>query len=209
MGCNSIPEIGFREFTERFFLGKIRKRIPKRGTIELTNRCNLNCKHCYITHQGYDELDTHEWKHLLDQIADEACLGVVLTGGEPLFRKDFAELYIYAKLKGLLITLFTNGTLIDKMIEVFKEYPPHSCEVSIYGTTEATYESVTGVRGSFRQCVQGIELLLKQGISVSLKTMVMRDNAHELNQMRDMATRLGVKFGYDSLINPRLNGSSE
>ncbi len=121
---------------------------------------------------------------------------------EPLFRKDFKDIFRYVKQKGLLVTLFTNGTLITpEMADFLQEYPPFNLEITLYGRTQETYESVTGIPGSYRRCMQGIEYLKERDIHFSLKTMLLTLNAHELKAMQEFARSLGVGFRYDGLIN--------
>ena len=98
------------------------KRIPISGSIEVTQRCNNRCIHCYNNlpvgdqKAGRKELNLDEHRRILDQVAAAGCLWLLLTGGEVFVRNDFLDIYTYAKHKGFLITLFTNGTLITSDI---------------------------------------------------------------------------------------------
>jgi len=211
MECPHIPEISYGKFSERLHKKVAAKRIPIAGGIELTFRCNLRCVHCYIDHDDLQgELSYEEICSILDQLVEEGCLWLLITGGEPLFRKDFLDIYTYAKKKGLLITLFTNGTLITSEIaDYFKEWPPFCIEITLYGMTKDTYEAITGVADSFQRCINGINLLLERRIPLKLKTMVMILNKHELSEMKKYADDLGVEFRYDPILNPMLNGSKK
>jgi radical SAM protein with 4Fe4S-binding SPASM domain len=187
------------------------ERIPFAGSFELTHRCNLHCQHCYLNSQCQSknqELTTSQILPIIDTITQAGCLHLLLTGGEPLLRPDFFEIYLYAKKSGLLLKVFTNGTLIsDEAVAIFKKYPPRAIEVSIYGATAATYETVTGVAGSFNKCMQGIEKLRALKIPFALKTVLLTLNQHELPAMRQLAQNFGVKFRYDGAIRPRLDGA--
>jgi radical SAM protein with 4Fe4S-binding SPASM domain len=209
MDCPHIPEVNYGEFSKRIQERVRAKRIPLGGGIELTFRCNLRCAHCYIDHSDLQkELSYTEICSILDQICEEGCLWLLLTGGEPLLRKDFLDIYTYAKKKGLLITLFTNGTLISPEIaDYLKEWRPFLVEITLYGITAETYERVTGIPGSLKQCLNGIELLVEKGIPLKLKSMILTLNKHELAAMQKYADDLGVEFRYDALLNPMLNGS--
>jgi len=94
------------------------KRVPLEGTLETTYRCNLNCVHCYVNQPAASagerarELPLERLKQLIDEIAEEGCLDLLLTGGEVLLRPDFAELYLHAVRAGLRVTVFTNGTMV-------------------------------------------------------------------------------------------------
>jgi radical SAM protein with 4Fe4S-binding SPASM domain len=181
------------------------------GIIEITALCNLKCVHCYISpankHFKEPELSTAELYRIIDQICDAGCLWLLLTGGEPLLRKDFRDVYIYAKKKGLLLTLFTNGTLINKdYAEFFNEWRPYSTEITLYGMTENTYEKITMVKGSFKRCMEGIERLLEKNVPLKLKTVALNINVQELKGMQKFAESLGLHFRFDPMINSRIDG---
>jgi radical SAM protein with 4Fe4S-binding SPASM domain len=193
------------------------KRIPLRGTIELTHRCPLACVHCYnnlaLTDQQARraELSYEEHCRILDEIVEAGCFWLLYTGGEILVRQDFIAIYRYAKQKGLLITLFTNGVLINEEIaDSLADYPPYTIEISLYGHTKATYEKITGKSGSFERCLRGIHLLMERGLPVNLKTMVITLNKHEIWEMKRFVEEdLGLEFRYDAMISPRLDGSKK
>lgn len=186
-------------------------RIPIDGTIELTLRCNLRCAHCYCSRDSTPkEMDTQEICRVLNDTADAGCLWLLITGGEPLIRPDFIEIYTHAKNKGMLITLFTNGTLLTPAIaDHLKKYRPFSVEITLYGATRRTYEAVTGVNGSFERCMNGIRFLLERDLPLKLKAMVTRLNKHELSGMKRYADGLGLEFRFDSVISPGLDGSRD
>lgn len=199
----------YSDFSEKIHNRALQKRIPSNGALELTLRCNLECQHCYrYIDSSLKELNFKEICHLLDQFADEGCLWLLLTGGEPLIRNDFIEIYRYAKNKGFILTLFTNGTLITPYIADFlSEYRPFNVEISLYGATTPVYEEVTRIKGSFKRCINGIDLLLSRNIPLQLKTMVTKLNHNELQLMKGLAKELGLLFRYDFDINPRLDGN--
>jgi radical SAM protein with 4Fe4S-binding SPASM domain len=117
-------------------------------------------------------------------------------------------IYTDAKRKGLLITLFTNGTLVTPRIaDHLAEWRPFAVEITLYGRTQATYERVTGVPGSHARCTRGIELLLERGVPLRLKTMLLTVNHHELQDMEAYADSLGVAFRFDPMVNPQLDRS--
>ncbi len=204
-----IKQLDYSEFSLRLHEASLVKDIPLDGTLELTSHCNLNCKHCYIRDNSREnELTSGEIHRIIDEIADAGCFWLLLTGGEPLIRNDFYDIYKNAKQKGLIISLFTNGTLITEETAIFlKKWRPFSVEITLYGATSETYESMTRVAGSYDACVNGIQLLARHEVPLSLKTMVTTINKHELPEMKRFAESLGLKFKYDPIINPRLNGS--
>lgn len=209
MECPHIPELAYGDFSERLHAKVAAKRIPIGGSLELTFRCNLRCAHCYIDHEDTQkELTLAEIDSLLDTLIAEGCLWLLLTGGEPFVRKDFLDIYTAAKKKGMIVTLFTNGTMItEEIADYLADWRPFCVEITLYGMTKDTYENVTGVPGSHARCLSGIELLLERKIPLKLKTMVLSLNKHELEQMREYTEGLGLTFRYDPLVNPRIDGS--
>ena len=184
------------------------RRVPLSGDLAITHRCNLKCVHCYLGLKRRDaqltrkELNTAQFLSIIDDLVQAGCLFLLITGGEPLIREDFDEIYRYAKTRGLLVTVFTNGTLVnDQILRVFEEFPPWMVEVSLYGATAATYEEVTGVKGSYKKCLSGIERLVERKINLTLKTVLMSLNRHEFSGMQrffrvSMATRVLFNFGF-------------
>ena len=211
MECPQIPEIGYAETSLGLHKKAGSRRVPINGVIELTSRCNLKCVHCYIRDTEHrKELGYDEICNILDQIADEGCLWLCFTGGEPLTRPDFKDIYSYAKHKGFLITLFSNATLITpSMADFLAAEPPFIIDISLYGMTAETYEKVTGIPGSFDRFMKGIELALDRHLPLKFKSMVINLNAHEFHDMRRWAKSLGVNHRYDMNINCKIDGNTE
>lgn len=190
-------------------------RVPLEATLEMTHRCPLKCQHCYNNLPMGDlearkrELSKEEYFAILDELAAMGVFWVLFTGGEVFARKDFLEIYTYAKRKGFLITIFTNGILINEAIaDHLREYPPFAIEITLYGHTRETYESMTQLPGAYRRCMRGIRLLLDRGLPLKLKTVATTVNKHEVASMKQFAEEeLGVEFKFDSLINPRTDCS--
>lgn len=215
MDCPSWPELSGSKWGERLLAPIEGQRYPLSGSIDLTERCNLNCLHCYIRQPARskaaceNELTTSQIMEIFDQIADAGCLFLMLTGGEILLRPDFVEIYQHARRRGMIITLFTNGTLVsDEIADLFAASPPTIIEISLYGSTPSTYETVTRVKGSFDRAISGIETLLDRGLNVMLKSVLLKENVHELEGMKKMAEKIGARFRYDATIWPRLDGNT-
>jgi radical SAM protein with 4Fe4S-binding SPASM domain len=166
--------------------------------IELTERCNNNCIHCYINLPAADikakekELSTKEIKDILKEAASLGCLKVRFTGGEPLLRKDFEELYLFSRRLGLKVLIFTNGTLItQRFADLFARIPPlDKIEVSIYGMKRNSYEAVTRVSGSFDAAWRGINLLLERKIPFVVKSALLPPNKKEMEQIEAWASTI-------------------
>jgi radical SAM protein with 4Fe4S-binding SPASM domain len=204
-----IPEAS--KFAERMAALQQARRIPLTGSLEVTFRCNLRCAHCYVGDfrsgiPAQQEMSTTEIYCFLDEITEAGCLSLLLTGGDPLVRPDFLDIYTYAKQKGLLVTIFTNGTLLTSQIaDYLAEWPPFGIEITLYGATAETYERVTGIPGSYARALRGIDLLVERRLPLKLKTMVMSLNQHELDAMRQMAADHGLDFRYDPLLTGSLD----
>jgi radical SAM protein with 4Fe4S-binding SPASM domain len=210
---NKMKDDDFRHFDGRF--SDKRKHYPWRVQVELTYRCNLDCIHCYCkgSEDKERELSTWEWKKNLNAIQKEGCIWLVLTGGEPLVRKDFLEIYSYAKSKNFLIILYTNGlAFTGKIIDYLTRFPPHSMEVTLNGITRGTYEAITQVKGSYAKIIRTLNVLKKKKLPLRIKTNCLKQNKHEIGKIKTFTENfLGEKserypFRYDSEVFPRLNG---
>ena len=213
MGYPQIPQVSYAQFGQRLYRQVYEKRLPVNGSMELTFRCNLRCVHCYCNLPPKDpsaekEMKTDEILRIVDQVSEAGCLWFLITGGEPLLRQDMLEILEHAKKKGLITTLFTNGTLVSRdLADRLAEWQLHSVEITLYGVSQETYERITRVPGSFSRCMKGIELLLERGVPLALKTMAMTINREEILRIKAFAGEKGLKFRFDPLLNPRLDGS--
>jgi len=135
----------YEAWSLRLHKNGVARRTPLNGTIEVTRRCNLSCAHCYTNlpvgarKAKERELSTKEHSRLIDEMAESGCLWLLFTGGEIFVREDFLDIYSHAKERGLIVTLFTNGTLITPEIaDYLAEWRPFSIEVTLYGRTRET-----------------------------------------------------------------------
>jgi radical SAM protein with 4Fe4S-binding SPASM domain len=191
------------------------RRVPLEVSIEITRRCPLECQHCYNNLPMSDhaarlqELSFEQHCKLLDELLAAGCLWILYTGGEIFARKDFLKIYTEAKTRGFLITLFTNGTLINERIaDYLTDWRPFAIEITLYGATRETYEALTQIPGSYDRCIKGIRLLLERNLPLKLKTVPTTINRHEVFLMKRLAEHeLGVEFKFDPLINPRIDCS--
>ena len=150
-------------------------RAPFTAGFELTCKCNLNCVHCYAKPgRAHKDMTTDEFKNIFDILVERGLLDCYFTGREIFARSDFEELYVHAKKKGVLISLLSNITLLSqKHVDLFKEYPVEVISTSMYGYNQESYEKVTGVKGSFKQFMDALELLQKNEINYELKFVAM------------------------------------
>lgn len=181
--------------------------------LEVTGRCNNNCGHCYInlpagSHAAKaEELDIRQIQKISDEAVSLGAMWCLITGGEPLLREDFFDIYLYLKKIGLLVSVFTNATLINaEHIALFKKYPPRDIEITVYGITRDTYERVTRKKGSYDAFKAGVELLLKNRVNVRFKAMALRSNVHELQAISDYCQSVTKDyFRFDPFLHLRLD----
>jgi radical SAM protein with 4Fe4S-binding SPASM domain len=197
---------------ETSLLRKIRDhRVPLDFYLEITARCNNDCRHCYINLPASDpkakqkELSIVEINHIADQAVKMGAIWCLITGGEPLLRQDFIEIFLALKRKGLLVSVFTNACLItNEHIELFKKYPPRDIEVTVYGVSEKIYERITRKPGSYTAFRHGLDLLLNNGIKVRLKAVALRSNVDELPAIAEFCRERTMDFfRFDPLLNLR------
>jgi radical SAM protein with 4Fe4S-binding SPASM domain len=210
-----MEQLSYGAFSADLHQRQAGERVPLQVSIEVTRRCPLECLHCYNNLPMGDieakrrELSKEEHFRILDELVEMGCFWLLYTGGEIFARKDFLEIYTYAKQKGFLVTLFTNGTIINEQIaDYLVEWPPFAIEITLYGRTRETYEALTAIPGSYDRCLRGIHLLKERGLPLKLKTVATSVNKHEVVAMRHFAEEeLGVEFKMDGQVNPRIDCS--
>jgi radical SAM protein with 4Fe4S-binding SPASM domain len=170
----------------------------KRLDIELTERCNNSCQHCYINLPENDaealkeELTTDQLKNILQQAADLGVLTVRFTGGEPLIRRDFTELYMFARRLGMKVLLSTNGRGITlEIAKLLASVPPlEAVEITVYGMHPESYDAVACSTGAYAEFRQGIELLLKHNVRFTVKGVLLPQNMSEIDEFESWAATL-------------------
>lgn len=164
-------------------------RVPTSATFELTVRCNLKCKMCLFRHADSEngelmakELTAEQWIDLARQAADMGVGSLLLTGGEPMLRPDFPEIYRAIYRMGFILELYTNATLITPEIQaLLTECPPHKIGVTIYGADSETYEKVCGNGAAFQRAMDGIRFLNTLPSVLNFRTTLIRDNAYSVD----------------------------
>ena len=182
--------------------------------LEITARCNNDCRHCYINVPAGDasakaqELSASEILRIAREAASLGAVWCLVTGGEPLLRPDFPEIYLGLKRLGLLVSVFTNATPItEEHVALFKRYPPRDIEVTVYGVTKETYERVARRPGSYDAFMRGLDRLLAGGVKVRLKTVAIRSNMHEMAEIeRFCRERTKDYHRFDPVMHLRLDG---
>lgn len=180
-------------------------RFPLNGTLELTARCNLGCKMCFIrldnkriAKLGERERTSEEWIQMAQEMQEAGVGSILLTGGEPLLRPDFADIYKAMAQMGFMLTLYTNATLVsDEIMEVFQTYPPHSIGITVYGASPETYEKVTGSAKAYYSMLEGVDKLRQLPSSLAIRTTIIKDNLADLEEMTSWAYHLQEEIDFD------------
>ena len=204
-------ELAYESFISRLFDRATQTGTPLSGTFELTSRCTLDCKMCYIHKKANDktvrdkEKPTKWWLDLAKKAQEAGTLLLLLTGGECMLREDFEEIYLACKKMGFLVTVNTNATLIDeKKIEFFKENPPHRINITLYGTSRETYANLCGVPDAFDRVLWAIKALKEAGINIKLNYTVTPYNKDDVIDASDFAEELGVSIQTVTYLFPPL-----
>lgn len=186
-----------------------KQKIPLSGHFELTSRCNLACKMCYLSKPYNDqsvmaeELSNEEWLKIAEEARQMGMLNLLLSGGEVFLRKDFRSLYEALFSMGFLITIYTNATLITAEHAAWLgKMMPLKIEATLYGASAETYGKVTGQPDAFARALNGIDLLIAEKIPVQLRTTAIRDNYLDFAAIAKIAEERSLKLGVVNYITP-------
>lgn len=160
--------------------------IPLSGTFELTSRCNLDCRMCYIHKRANDakvlerERTAAQWLELAKECQKAGTLLLLLTGGEPFLRPDFKEIYSGCRELGMMVSINSNGTLIDDdMISFLAANAPSRVNITLYGASPETYASLCGDPTAYERAVHAILGLKAAGVLVKLNYSITPYNCHD------------------------------
>lgn len=159
-----MNEVKYAEYVNRLFAKSAKRGIPLSGTFELTARCNLRCRMCYIHREENDgeikteEFSSEEWLNIAKEAQQCGMLFLLLTGGEPFIRPDFEEIYRRCRELGIIVSINTNGTMLgEKQVELLRKLPPQRVNITLYGASEATYEKLCRSGSAFERAYRADE----------------------------------------------------
>ena len=183
--------------------------IPINGAMELLPLCNMNCDMCYVR-LSRAEMEKQgrirsgaEWLAVGRQMARAGTLFLLLTGGEPLLHPDFREIYLGLKKMGMILTINTNGTLIDEAwADFFANNKPRRINITLYGANSSTYERLCHYRDGFGRVIRAVKLLRQRGVDVKLAGSLTAENAADLTDMIQIAKELDVPLHVDTYMMP-------
>lgn len=193
---------------ERFLMGKAASaNVPINGSMELLPLCNMNCDMCYVR-LSRTEMErqgrlrcAEEWLELGKQMKESGVLFLLLTGGEPLLFPDFKWLYLELKKLGFILTINTNGTLIDEeWAAFFGMHKPRRINITLYGADEETYTKLCHYPGGFSKVLRGVQLLKAQGVDVKLAGSITKANVDEMDRLAEIGNELDVPMHMDTYM---------
>lgn len=184
---------------------------PVTGSLELLPLCNMNCRMCYI-HLNKDETEAggglhsaDEWIQLGKQMAEAGVLFLLLTGGEPLLFPDFKRLYLELKQMGMILTVNTNGTLLDRdWADFFANHRPRRINITLYGANDETYKNLCNYPGGFQKAVAAVKLLQERKVDVKINGVVTKYNRSDIDSIFRIGQELNVPVFADTYLLPGL-----
>ncbi len=190
--------------------------FPLSATFELTPLCNFSCVMCYV-HLSPEQmkkqgnlLSADEWIELARQAKEMGTLNISLTGGEPFTRPDFWHIYSQLNKMGFLISILSNGYLIDEtVIEKFREYGmPYMIKLSVYGSSDETYLKICGVPDGFTKFKKAVSLIKEAAIPLAVTATLVRDNANDLRELYVLAKEWNVPFTHTVTVVKSARGAT-
>ncbi len=165
------------------------------ASLELTYRCNERCVHCYVDDvpDAGRELTLEEYEKLIDDLGDMGCLYLHVTGGEVLLKRELMPILRRALSRGMAVDLYTNGyAMTDEVFDELKDLHLNSLSYSLYGGTPAVHDAVTKVPGSFEKTMRAVMMTKCAGIDTFIKTVVMRENISDFENLLRLCRRLDI-----------------
>lgn len=184
------------------------QRIPMNATFELTPRCNLHCKTCYIHRPelmgSCVTLKPMEfWLDMARQAKEAGTLVLVITGGETFLYPRAEELLEQLMGMGFIISLNTNGTLLDeRRLAWLDEHRPAKINISLYGASNETYERLCGLSDGFTRVSGAIDALLERGINVYINGTLNPENVADIPAMVEFCQKRGLVLHATSYLFP-------
>lgn len=199
----------YQLYSEYLFARAGKQGIPLSGTFELTARCNLDCRMCYIHKRANDaaaragERTAAEWLALAEECRDAGMLLLLLTGGEPFLRPDFREIYSGCRKLGLMVSINSNGTMIGpEMIRFLAAAPPSRVNITLYGASPESYGALCGDPSAYERAVEAILGLRAAGVLVKLNFSITPYNRQDLPAVYRFAKEHGLHVQAASYMFP-------
>lgn len=183
--------------------------VPLSIHLDVTYRCNERCEHCYLEHDGENELTTAEIRDFLAQFAEAGAFFLTISGGEPLLRRDCFEIIEFARELSFNVKLKTNAVLVrEKEARRLRKAGIEQVQVSVYSHKPEIHDAITKLPGSLSRTLEGIRLMRAAGLKVTFANVLMRSNARDYAGVQALAAETGAHYTLDPTITPMLNGDS-
>lgn len=180
--------------------------IPFSATIEITDLCNLQCKHCYRGNKKQSYWTKRTFVDVLDALESLGTMNLTITGGEPFSHPLICWFLEQTKRRGFVLGIQTNALLLDdSILSALKENIVSDVSVSLYSTVEFEHDTITQLSGSMKKTIANIEWLLDNKIPVSLNCPIMSFNKNAMVGMRNFADKLGIELKFALKIIPSQN----
>ena len=194
-----------------------KNKIPLGGSFELSPVCNFSCKMCYvrkteaqIRKEGKTIKNWKEWLELAKQCREQGVLYLLLTGGEPFLYPNFRELYEQLHDMGFVLSINTNGTMIDEeTIEWLKKKAPSRINITLYGASEETYKSICGSAKGYEKAVWAIRALKDAGIPIVINASMIPENSQDMETIIAFGKELGVNVRMSTYMFPPIRRECE
>ena len=185
---------------------------PINGSLELTPLCTMDCGMCYVR-LSREEMEqkgslhtAEEYIALAQEMARAGVLFLLLTGGEPLLFPDFQKLYTELKGMGFVLTVNTNGTLLDEgWADFFANHKPRRVNITLYGSSEETYEKLCRCPGGYEKAVKAVRLLKERGVDVKINGSATRLNRQDMAEIYRIGRELDAPVHMDCYMIPALH----
>lgn len=183
--------------------------IPLNGTFEVTPCCNMACRMCYVrkTEEEQEAIaplkTAEEWLELAHEAKKQGLLYLLLTGGEPFLRPDFRYILQQLHREGLVISINSNGTMIDEETAAWlRETPPVRMNITLYGASDETYARLCGCADGFTRTTHAIRLLRDAGINVKINCSLTPYNKDDLHGIFEFGRQEGLQVQATSYMFP-------
>lgn len=183
--------------------------LPMILTWELLDKCNFSCPFCYIVgHSNHKVVRFSSTKKHIEDLIKKGLIYCNLTGGEALLHKDFKEIYTFLKKSGVLIEIYSNGHLVnEKIIELFKEFPPYKIEISLYGVTQEQFDRVTGTKNKqYDLVLQNVLKLRDSGVNIKCKTPLNSVTEVDFEHIEQWCKQNNIEYYYSTSIYDAYDG---